>query len=323
MKNLKLIFVVCLMLLNACFFRLANAGNSCTVDSAAATAFKTCAVDPYWIKATLVQLHFCETFPNWESNFDNCTSAGIEPSVLSLSVGDSATLSSTTKPEPGTYKYLVEVYLPEVGIQADMQWDTDVWMRSDDPTDQSKGGKFCWTLAGRDQCGPAMGVAEKQIYNRTGYSENDHCPVLQYQSNPGNGRFLCARGTGTANYGTVAIDAPINENEYVAGTYNGFQLTSIAAQGSLTSLSRSLSAGNETYDLNINFLSTPIVISETTSVINYDVKLTGSVGSSYTAQNMYNASDPNVSAWLYDNPNNEYVLNNITSLGLTITVTAN
>ena len=316
MKNIHLVVVAISALFSFSPFQGAHAGNSCVVDATAASSnFPICTVDPKEVSLTLVQLHFCETFPNWESGFDNCTSAGIDPVALSLSAGDSVTLSSSTKPASGTYKYQVQIYSPHPGVKADIEWDQDVWMRSDDPTDPAKGGKYCWTMADRDQCGPSMGVAEMQVVTQTGFSANDHCPVLQYS--PG-GRFYCSNNTGDS-----AIDAPLNEADYQEGTYNGFLYTGILAQGSLASLSRSSAPGNEKYKIDINFQTSPIVISDTTTTITYDVKITGSAGGTYTSQNMYNPNDPSVSAWLFDNPNNEYVMNNIANLGLSITITPN
>ena len=318
MKKIKSAVVAISFLFSLASFQGAHAGNSCIVDLGADTGFERCTVDPAKVSLRLVQLYFCETFPNWESGFDNCTSAGIEPVELSLSGGDAATLSSSTKPASGTYKYLVEVYGPETGLQATMEWDENVWLRSEDPTDPAKGGKYCWTMSDRDQCGPSMGVAEMQVGPQTGFSGNDHCPVMQLATNPQNGRFYCS-----SNIGVDAIDAALNEADYLAGTYNGFQYTGIIAQGSLSSLSRSSAPGNETYRVNIYFKETPIVISDITNTITYDVKLTDSAGSSYTKVDQYDPTNPAVSAWLFPNPNNEVVLNNIGSIGLTITVTPN
>lgn len=319
MKNIHLVVVAISALFSLLPFQGAHAGNACVADaSAASSGFPICTVDPVKINLTLVQIHFCETFPNWESGFDNCTSAGIDPAELSLSTGDTLTLSSSTRPASGSYKYLVEVYGAESGLQATMEWDQNVWMRSDDPTDPAQGGKYCWTQSDSDQCGPSMGVAEMQVAPQTGFKANDHCPILQYSVNPNNARFYCSDNTGVD-----AIDAALNQADYEAGTYNGFLYTGIVAQGPLTSLARSSAAGNEKYKLDINFQTTPIVISDTTTTITYDVKITDSAGAAYTSQNQYDPNDPEKSAWLFDNPNNEYVLNNISNLGLSITVTPN
>jgi hypothetical protein len=318
MKKINSAAVAIFALFSLVTFQGAHAGNACVADTNASIAFETCTVDPEKVSLTLVQLHFCETFPNWESGFDNCTSAGIDAVELSLSAGDSVTLSSSTKPVSGSYKYVVEVYGTESGVQADIEWDKDFWIRSDDPTNPAKGGKYCWTMSDRDQCGPSMSVAEMKVATQTGFSANDHCPVMQFATNPQNGRFYCSN-----NIGDDAIDAVLNEADYVEGTYNGFLYTGIIAQGPLSSLSRSSTPGGETFKLGIYFKTTPIVISDTTNTITYDVKITGSAGGVYTAQNMYDPNDSSFSAWLFNNPNNEHVLNNIGNLGLNITITPN
>ena len=314
MKKIRSAVVAVSVLFSLVSFQTARAENLCTVAASALNGFGQCIIDPDKVSFTLVQIHFCETFPNWESGFDNCTSAGIEPAALSLSTGDSATLSSATKPASGSYKYVVEIYGTDTGLQADIEWNEDSWIRLDDPTDPAKGGKYCWTEAERDQCGPSMGVSEMKIITRTGYSGNDHCPVAQI-GGPLGGRFYCAN-----NAGDSAIDAELNETDYEAG---GFRSTLIAAEGSLTSLSRSSAPGNETYTVNIYFKETPVVITETTNTLTYDVQITQSAFTNYTKQNQYDPTNPAVSAWLYDNPNNENVLNAIGSVGLNITITPN